>query len=183
MTTSEQAIERALELIYAGASPSEAAVKVLGEAVLTPEAVHEILAVGLAKLAADRLHFSRANSVTPPENVPADGVRSGHFQHRTDHRTEGAGAYFRLRSTFYQGADGTQRPLLKFRRDDWLANAATAAGKVRGWQALQELFDLGVAELNRAGKDVTEELPKAALARLELKADEVLGSRGRAVAG
>lgn len=176
-----------------GLTPREAAEKVLAEVRLDAAGAREAQIVGVSRLLATLMHHARETSaVWVPEGGGAEGpsgseardgsTRSGRVQLRTNHATEGAGAYYTLASTPYQGADGQVRMLIEFSADDWAHNATIASTMASGWRARADLFSLGMAEIKKHKATKTGVLPAASLAKLEAKAAEVFTRSSRAVA-
>lgn len=77
-----------------------------------------------------------------------------------------------LARVYLQGADGKQRPLLKFGLEDWVEFTQLAASMEAGWARRQQIAREAVKFLKQAAVTRTEELPRDDLRRLNELAKE-----------
>lgn len=80
-----------------------------------------------------------------------------------------------LENTFYQGADGREKPLIVFEMADVIQFEMLADVKTKAWDRRRTWGTAAREELAREGKKQIRHLSEKALVRLERLANEMLG--------
>jgi hypothetical protein len=155
-TIDEMVAEVMEEIVEAHVSIDQAVRDWFARRSLDPASLEELARIGAAKVVSDTLHRSRGLPEQTEEEEPK--VRSGRNAW-VNRRGTAPSSYTRLYTTFYEGADGRQKPLAYFTPEDWRALRSKSVAQVAGWTCRVTMCDTALALLGKHGVDLTEELP------------------------
>jgi hypothetical protein len=166
-TIDEMVAEVMEEIVEAHVSIDQAVRDWFARRSLDPASLEELARIGAAKVVSDTLHRSRGLSEPEDPTDEKPRVRSGRLAWVNAGRWHEQQLYRRLYGTFYEAADGQQKPLAFFTLQDWEALSAKCDGQIAGWTRRKAMCERAKELLSKHSVELTHELPDEAKQELD----------------